>query len=68
LSWLIITALEPDFEVVAQAQDGERVPDVARPDGPDIPLLNLKKKIPDGKHNTRVIVMVRATRMYSCKP
>ena len=60
-------ALEPDFEIVAQAQDGKQVLDVLQQHEPDILLLDLKmpgldglgtlQKLQSGKHRTRVIVL-----------
>src|SRR5580692_10135038 len=62
-----LLALEPDFEVVAQAQDGRQVLDVLQTLEPDILLLDLKmpgldglatlQKIQNSKHKTRVIVL-----------
>src|SRR6201992_1522310 len=62
-----LLALEPDFEVVAQAQDGRQVLDVLQGFEPDILLLDLKmpgldglatlQKIQNSKHKTRVIVL-----------
>ena len=43
-----LLALEPDFEVVAQAQDGRQVLDVLQQHEPDILLLDLKMPGLDG--------------------
>ena len=62
-----LLALEEDFEVVAQAQDGRQVLDVLQQYSPDILLLDLKMPGLDGlatlqrlqavKNRTRVIVL-----------
>src|SRR5271165_5700372 len=62
-----LLALEEDFEVVAQAQDGRQVLDVLQQFAPDILLLDLKMPGLDGlatlqrlqaaKNKTRVIVL-----------
>jgi DNA-binding NarL/FixJ family response regulator len=62
-----LLALEDDFEVVAQAQDGRQVLDVLQQHDPDILLLDLKMPGLDGlgtlqrlqvnKNKTRVIVL-----------
>ena len=62
-----LLALEPDFEVVAQAHDGRQVLDALEQHDPDILLLDLKmpnldglatlQRLQSGKHRTRVIVL-----------
>ena len=62
-----LLALEEDFEVVAQAQDGRQVLDVLQQHEPDILLLDLKmpglsglailQKMQDGHTATKVIVL-----------
>jgi DNA-binding NarL/FixJ family response regulator len=62
-----LLALEPDFEVVAQVQDGKQVLEVLQQHTPDILLLDLQmpgadglptlQKMKGGDHRTRVIVL-----------
>jgi two-component system nitrate/nitrite response regulator NarL len=62
-----LLALEEDFEVVAQAQDGRQVLDVLQQYEPDILLLDLKmpgldglatlQRLQSGRNKTRVIVL-----------
>src|SRR5215472_6391472 len=62
-----LLALEEDFEVVAQAQDGRQVLDVLQQHEPDILLLDLKmpgldglatlQRLQQSKNKTRVIVL-----------
>jgi len=62
-----LLALEEDFEVVAQAQDGRQVLDVLQQFDPDILLLDLKmpgldglatlQRLQQSKNKTRVIVL-----------
>ncbi len=62
-----LLALEPDFEVVALAQDGRQVLELLQQYEPDILLLDLKmpgldglatlQKLQSSRHKTRVIVL-----------
>src|SRR5579885_3062959 len=62
-----LLALEPDFEVVAQAQDGHQVLEVLQKHDPDILLLDLKmpgldglatlQKLQAARNRTKVIVL-----------
>src|SRR5260370_7512163 len=62
-----LLALEEDFEVVAQAQDGRQVLDVLQQHDPDILLLDLKmpgldrlatlQRLPASKNKTRLIAL-----------
>jgi DNA-binding NarL/FixJ family response regulator len=59
--------LEPDFDIVAEAEDGSEVPDILKDQSPDILLLDLKMPGLDGlsvlqrlqaqKHKTKIIVL-----------
>lgn len=59
--------LEPDFKIVAEAQDGTQVPDILRDHEPDVLLLDLKMPNLDGlsllqrlqnqKFKTKIIVL-----------
>ena len=59
--------LEPDFDIVAEADDGSKVPDILKDEAPDILLLDLKMPGLDGlsvlqrlqaqKHKTKIIVL-----------
>jgi DNA-binding NarL/FixJ family response regulator len=59
--------LEPDFDIVAEAEDGSAVPDILKDKSPDILLLDLKMPGLDGlsvlqrlqaqKHKTKIIVL-----------
>jgi DNA-binding NarL/FixJ family response regulator len=59
--------LEPDFDIVAEAEDGSEVPDILKDKSPDILLLDLKMPGLDGlsvlqrlqaqKHKTKIIVL-----------
>ncbi len=62
-----LLGLEPDFEIVAEAEDGTQVPDILRDKEPDILLLDLKMPGLDGlsvlqrlqnqKCKTKIIVL-----------
>lgn len=62
-----LLALEEDFKIVAEAEDGSEVPDIIRDHQPDVLLLDLKMPGLDGlqtlqrlqstKTNTKVIVL-----------
>ena len=62
-----LLGLEPDFEIVAEADDGTEVPDILRDKDPDILLLDLKMPGLDGlsvlqrlqaqKYKTKIIVL-----------
>jgi len=62
-----LLGLEPDFEIVAEAQDGTEVPDILRDKEPDILLLDLKmpgldglgvlQRIQNQKYKTKIIVL-----------
>jgi DNA-binding NarL/FixJ family response regulator len=54
-----LLALEEDFEVVAQAQDGRQVLEVLQQQEPDIHLLDLKKPGLDGLATLQLLQVAR---------